>query len=106
MANKDIVEEISLSLDQVDALLIVLTQSNQVMRDNLGKFNEGGAQSHFIGLGYSIQDAIKEAKNWRVLTQSVVEELPGILELLTEVRPILEDRSEPKIQEPAWKKKP
>lgn len=103
--NDDIVEEISISLDQCDALLIILTETHGTLKDNLGKYNKGAAQTYYQQQGYTIEESIKMVDEHLALTKSTWAEIPGILALLKEVRPILEERNKPKII-PAvpWKK--
>lgn len=95
--NDSIVEAIDISLDQCDALLIVLTENYRIMQDNMGKFNIGAAQKYYQDLGYTIEQSVKMVNEHRALTKSVFSEIPGMLELLKEVRPILEERNKPKI---------
>lgn len=102
--------ELSLDKDQVDALLIILTQDlefRQFKVKNIQTSKHDAINSIRIHLNCSEELAIKTIDEQIALDQSLLITIPGILTELKELYPYLQERTKKSqivIPKPSWKR--
>lgn len=103
-------EEISLDKDQADCLLIVLNQHAELLAyrvENFEKHLPDQIRLMMENYEVSLEEVTKIAHDGNSLDKAMLETIPGILQEVKEIYPMLEERSKFEnkiITAPRWKK--